>query len=143
VIASPGAIRLDAVMRLAALIFLLLTSACQRDETISAYGAGDKLWHLSEIDGKAFPSRATLSFSEPGRIAGVAPCNTYSGRMEAPYPWFEATEIAATRRACPDLAAEAAYFHALSAMTLAEVAGETLILSTPDGREMVFSGDQP
>jgi heat shock protein HslJ len=63
--------------------------------------------------------------------------------MAAPYPWFEAGDIAVTRRACPDLAAETAFFDALADMTLAEVAGDALILSTPDGREMVFTRTQP
>ena len=130
-------------MRFLALIPLLLAAACRGDETVASYGAGDGLWHLTGIDGAAFAARATLSFPERGRIAGEAPCNSYSGRMEAPYPWFEATDIAATRRACPDLAAEAAFFDALSEMTLAEVAGDTLILSTPEGREMIFARVQP
>ncbi len=130
-------------MRILALIPFLLVSACQGDETVAGYGAGDSVWYLTEIDGAAFAARATLTFPEAGRIAGAAPCNTYSGRMEAPYPWFAATEIAVTRRACPDLAAEAAFFAALSEMTLAEVAGDTLILSTPGGREMIFFRTQP
>lgn len=130
-------------MRILALILLVLNAACRGDETVAAYGAGDSLWHLTEIDGAAFSARATLGFPEAGRIAGEAPCNAYSGRMEAPYPWFAATEIAATRRACPDLAAEAVFFAALSEMTLAEVAGDTLILSTPGAREMVFARAQP
>lgn len=133
----------DAAMRLPALIPLVLAAACRGDETVAAYGAGASLWHLNGIDGAAFAARATLGFPAAGRIAGEAPCNAYSGRMAAPYPWFEATDIAATRRACPDLAAETAFFDALSAMTLAEVAGDTLILSTPEGCEMVFARIQP
>ena len=129
-------------MRLILLLPFLLATGCQSDETVAAYGGGG-LWLLTEIDGKVFPARATLGFPEPGRIAGTAPCNTYSGRMAAPYPWFEAGDIAVTRRACPDLAAETAFFDALADMTLAEVAGDTLILSTADGREMVFTRTQP
>lgn len=130
-------------MRLILLLPLLLATGCQNDETVAAYGGGTGLWQLIEIDGKTFPARATLGFPEPGRIAGAAPCNAYSGPMTAPYPWFDAGDIAVTRRACPELAAETAFFDALTSMTLAEIAGDTLILSTPDGREMVFTRSQP
>ena len=43
-----------------------------------------------------------------------------------------------TRRACPELPEETAFFKALEQMTLAEVVGETLILSNTEGGEMVF-----
>lgn len=114
-------------------------AACSGDETLTAYGAADRTFRLTEIDGTPFPARATIAFPEPRRIEGEAPCNRFSGVQTVPYPWFSAEAIAATRRACPELAAEAAFFDALSAMTLAEVTGGTLILSTPEGREMVFT----
>ncbi|MDI3337904.1 META domain-containing protein [Defluviimonas aestuarii] len=130
-------------MRLIFILPLLIATACQGNETVAAYGAGNGIWQLTEIDGVAFASHATLSFPEPGRIAGEAPCNTYMGRMDAPYPWFEAKDLAVTRRACPDLAAETAFFDGLAAMTLSETSGDTLILSNPDGREMIFAKAQP
>lgn len=130
-------------MRRIFILPLLIATACQGNETVAAYGAGNGIWQLTEIDGVAFPSRATLRFPEPGRIAGEAPCNTYMGRMDAPYPWFEAKDLAVTRRACPDLSAESAFFDGLAAMTLSEISGDTLILSTPGGREMIFTKAQP
>lgn len=117
---------------------LLAASACVGDETLRAYGAADRTWVLDSIDGQPFPARATVTFPEAGRIAGAAPCNRYSGAMTAPYPWFETGPLAATRMACPDLDAETAFFAALGAMTQSEVLGDTLILSTEDGREMLF-----
>ena len=81
---------------------------------------------------------AILLFGEHGEITGNAPCNRYFGKQTAPYPWFSAKNIGATRRACPELDLEAAYLTALSEMTLSEVAGDTLILSNDLGREMVF-----
>lgn len=117
---------------------LFAVFACKPDETIAGYGAADRIWVLAELDGEAFTAKATMQFPEPGRIAGDAPCNAYSGAMTAPYPWFEAGQIAVTRRACPDLAAESAFFEALSGMTQSEVSGDTLILSNEDGREMLF-----
>jgi len=127
---------------LAATLFLTLLSTCWNDESVGAYGAADRVWVLSELDGTPFPQRATLTFPDAGTIAGKAPCNSYSGAMTVPYPWFEAKNLAVTRMACPDLAAETQFFSALSDMTLSEVAGDVLILSTDSGREMVFKASE-
>ncbi|MEL7013948.1 MAG: META domain-containing protein [Pseudomonadota bacterium] len=108
------------------------------DATLSGYGSADRLWVLKEIDGAAFTARATLEFPEEGVLQGKAPCNTFRGTQTVPYPWFKAENIAATRMACPELEAENAFFTALSEMTLAEVGGDTLLLSNDAGREMVF-----
>ena len=128
-------------MRILAAVLFLPLMGCYEDETISAYGAGDKVWVLSELDSKEFTARATLTFPEQGKIAGEAPCNTYAGSMIVPYPWFEATQILSTRMACPDLDAETAFFSALSEMTLSEVLGDVLLLSNDNGRQMVFKAD--
>lgn len=112
------------------------------DETLSGYGAADKTWVLTDMDGAPFEARADLSFPEEGRIQGQAPCNTFTGAQTVPYPWFKAEGIAVTRIACPDLDAESRFFEALQAMTLAEVGTDTLFLSNDDGRKMVFrAGD--
>lgn len=129
------------MIRIAAILPVLFGLWSCGGETVSGHGAAGRTWKLVELDGAAFPARATLTFPEEGRIAGEGPCNRYSGAQTVPYPWFRAEKIAATRRACPDLAAETAYFSALEAMTLAEVAGDVLILRTGDGREMVFQAD--
>lgn len=112
---------------------------CVGDETLRAYGAADQDWHLQSIDGAAFAAQAVIRFPDRNVIAGEGPCNSFSGRQEAPYPWFEVTAIAATKRACPDLQHESRFFAALQSMTLSEVSGSVLILSTPEGREMVFA----
>ncbi len=111
---------------------------CSGDETLSGHGAAGKTWQLREIDGTAFDATATITFPEEGKIVGEAPCNRYFAAQLQPYPRFEAAEIGTTRRACPDLDRETAFLDALGAMSLAEVAQTTLILSTPEGREMVF-----
>lgn len=120
---------------------LALLAACRGDESLTAYGAADRVWTLRQIDNVQMSETITLTFPAAGEIAGKAPCNAFSGAQTAPYPWFKAEKIAVTRRACPALAMETAFFEALSAMTLAEVSGDTLILSNTDGREMVFSAD--
>lgn len=117
---------------------LILASACVGDETVRAYGGADKTWVLESLDGEAFDVHATLTFPEPGRIAGQAPCNAYTGKMEAAYPWWETSGLIATRMACPEMRAESAFLAALAAMTEAEVLGDTLILRGGKSREMVF-----
>lgn len=121
----------------AALLIPLLLGYCA-DETTSGYADPATIYVLETIDGQPFQARATLSFPEARRISGDAPCNRFSGTQPAPYPWFEPGPIAATKRACPDLDAETAFFNALSQMTLVEVSGPVLVLSTPEGRSMVF-----
>ena len=114
-------------------------SACQSDETISGYANPDTVWQLQDLNGLAFPATATITFPEEGKIAGRAPCNSYSAAQSAPYPWFETGAITTTKIACPALKAETQYLHALAAMTLIEVSGDTLILPNDDGTQMVFA----
>lgn len=127
------------MLRLYVLPALLLISACTGDETLSAYGAADKLWRLQSIDGTAYTAAASLRFPEPGTIEGQAPCNSFTGKQTAPYPWFSVEALAVTRAACPGLKAEAAFLQALQEMTLAEVSGDVLILTSGQGREMLFT----
>ncbi|MGR3614460.1 MAG: META domain-containing protein [Paracoccaceae bacterium] len=121
------------------LISLLALTACFGDESLSAYGASGKVWVLNEIDGRPFSASATLEFPQPNRIAGTAPCNEYSASFDAPYPWFEIGPINATRVACTELDAEQKFFSALESMNISEVSGQTLVLSTDEGHEMVFT----
>lgn len=122
----------------AGLFAILALAGCRADETVTAYGGADKLWVLESLDGKPFDEPATLSFPESGQIAGQAPCNRFTATQSAPYPWFEAGAIAATRMACPALDAETVFLTALSEMTLVEIQGDTMILSNDAGRQMLF-----
>lgn len=122
---------------LAALTALTL-SACRRDETLSGYGASGIVWALVELDGKPFTARATLTFPQQGKITGTAPCNGYFASQNAPYPWFKAGPIGTTKTTCPDLNSERLFLSALKQTTLAEIAGDVLILSDDSGREMLF-----
>jgi heat shock protein HslJ len=69
---------------------------------------------------------------------GQGPCNAFSASQTAPYPWFATGPLAATKRACPDLSAESAYFTALQEMTQVEILDDTMLLSNDAGREMLF-----
>ena len=122
------------------LLILLVLCGCLADETISGYAPAGTTFVLQTINDTPFPARATLTFPQEGRIAGQAPCNSYSGAQTVPYPWFKVETIVATKRACPDLQAEQSFFEALSEMTLSEVSGTTLILSNDAGQKMIFTG---
>jgi len=117
---------------------ILALFQCDKDESVAAYGAADQTWVLQEIDGQPYAPNVLLQFPEAGKIAGNAPCNSYTGTLSAPYPWFEVTDLSATRAACEDLEAEGIYFAALMAMTQSEVSGDVLILRNDAGHEMVF-----
>ena len=116
----------------------LLLAGCGPDETISGYVDRDAAWRLVELDGAPFVARATVRFPAQGEVTGDGPCNGFRATQTAPYPWFELDAVAATRRACPALAAEGRFLAALEAMTLAEATDRLLILSNGAGREMVF-----
>lgn len=122
---------------LIALAFVM-TTACQTDESITAFAGNVTAFTLQSIDGVTFAARATIDVSEAGKITGHGPCNRYFANQTAPYPWFSTGPIGSTRMTCPDLAAEAQFFDALSTMTLVEVLGGTLILTDDNGREMLF-----
>nr|WP_170541987.1 META domain-containing protein [Ruegeria arenilitoris] len=126
------------MLRLSLILPALALLQCDRDESVAAYGAADRTWVLQEVNGQPYEASALLRFPEDGKIAGNAPCNSYSGTLNAPYPWFEITDLTATRAACAGLEAEGFYFAALLAMTQSEVSGDVLILRNEEGLEMVF-----
>lgn len=128
-------------MRGLALALLLAFPACT-DETISGYADPTAVYRLTEIGGEPFTARASISFPRQGLVTGEAPCNTWSASQSVPYPWLDLGPIAATRRACPDLNAETAFFDALGTMTLAVVENGVLTLSNDAGGEMVFRRDR-
>lgn len=122
---------------LCALPFAFALGLCP-DETVSGYAETETVWQLAELDGTPFQARATITFPQEGTVAGQAPCNSYTATQSVPIPWIEIRDIAATRLACPDLDSETVFFAALEEMTLVEVTLDILLLSTPEGREMVF-----
>ena len=126
------------MLRLTLILPIAALFQCNKDETVTAYGAADQTWVLQEIGGERFDASALLHFPQEGLIAGNAPCNTYSGTLNAPYPWFGIADLTATRATCAGLEAEGLYFAALMAMTQSEVSGDVLILRNEHGHEMVF-----
>jgi len=127
-------------MRSLFLVLALLTAGCS-DEAISGYADREAVYRLEEIEGAAVPWQATITFPARGQVAGQAPCNAWSAKLLVPYPWFELGPIAATRRACLHMQGEAEFFAALESATLAEVAGDVLILSDDAGPILVFRAE--
>lgn len=116
----------------------IILSACLKDETVSGYADPQTVYSLQEISGTPFSAQATITFPQEGRVAGRAPCNSYSTSQSAPYPWLDLGPIAATRAACADLAQEKVFFTTLSQMTQIEVLDGLLILRNDANQEMVF-----
>jgi len=104
------------------------------------WGDSQLVWRLERIDGVPFAAEATITFPNPGRLQGKAPCNSFSAPLTAPYPNFAPGPIIATRRACDALALESAFFETLAEMTEGELGRDRLIL-TGGGRTMVFQRD--
>lgn len=122
-------------------VVLLALAGCLKDETVRAYGAGDSLWTVHELRDQPFSARATLQFPKTGQMTGTAPCNSYATTMSVPYPWFTVGPIAATKRACQDLASETAFFDALRAAEFTEVHGNTMLISNEAGVLLLLKSD--
>lgn len=120
------------------IIAAILMSASDKDETLRTYAGSQTNWVLVEMKGAPFEAKATMHFPEAGVISGQAPCNSYRAELLVPYPWFDTGPIAATRRACPDMNAEAEFFQALRAASLSEVREGVLVLSDEDSELLVF-----
>lgn len=116
--------------------FIML--ATEADQTVRAYAGADRVWTLTELGGEPFTANVTMQFPQATVITGMAPCNSYRAALTLPYPWFNSGPIAATRRACPDMATEFAFFKALEAATLSLVEGDTLTLSDDNKVLLVF-----
>lgn len=121
------------------LLVILTFTVFQPDETVRRYGGADRVWHVQSIDGKPYSAEATLTFPSRNRIEGAAPCNRYFSTNTTAYPWIEIGPIAATRRACPDLAAEQQFFDALQRANIVVIDGDLMTFSDETSDILVFS----
>ncbi len=96
-------------------------------------------WRLVSLNGADFTASATLTFLPDGTLQGDGPCNSFGGQLTALPPAWALGPVRSTRIACDALEAEAAFFSALSAMTTADQATDSLTLTAPDGTAMVFA----
>lgn len=120
------------------LALILAFTVLQPDETLRRYGAADHTWHLETLNGTPFGAEASLTFPSRNVITGKGPCNIFRTTNITPYPWIEVGPIAATRRACPDLSAEQAFFAALEAARTVVIKDGVMTLSDEDRPLMVF-----
>lgn len=129
--------RMNASLVLTAVLGLCAGVPAGADAVPSEYRAIE--WKLVAIDGKPFEADGKIDLNEPGKISGQGPCNRFFGDYSGVLPQFRPGNLASTRMACPDLAAESAMLSALGAMTRAEVTGPvSLRLTGSDGRSMEF-----
>ena len=105
-----------------------LLSVCQ---TLAPAIAGDLAdhWTLTEIDGFPVTFTATLDLSEPGKLSGQAPCNSYGGKLNAEGQKFIPGPILSTKMACDGLADENLYLQALQMVDSAALDGDLLTLT--------------
>lgn len=120
---------------------LLLAAGCVSLENVGFYGGVGQVWVLSSIDSQSVSVRSDMRIGQFGALSGQSACNSWQAKDISVYPWFDVETVTSTLKDCPEREAEQAFYEALKDMTIAEVVGETLILSTVDGREMVFKAD--
>lgn len=95
-------------------------------------------WALEAIDGTPFEATAEIEIDATGALRGTGPCNGFGARLGIDLPAVTMGAIRATKRACPDLAAENVFLGALQQVEQAAVEGETLLLTTPGGTVLSF-----
>ena len=95
-------------------------------------------FRLTEISAGPPPAPVTLTFPEPGRVAGRAPCNSFTGPLLQGPPAFRVGPLAVTTAACAEQDAERAFFDVLDRMERIEFTETGLILSSGVGERMVF-----
>lgn len=117
---------------------ILMLAGCAAAPTVSEFVDPNAVYELERLGGAPFAARATITFPGAGKVSGEAPCNRWSGDQALNYPLVKIGPILSTKRACPDQAAETAFFTALEAMKRVEATGNVVILSDGAGSEMVF-----
>lgn len=128
-------------MRLA-LLSLTALAACVTPALSNEIAGID--WHLVGMEGQEVPWEASLRF-DGDKVSGKAPCNRYFGTNAVPLPGLGLGMMGATKMACPDLEAEAAFFETLQVMQRVELDQDHLYLIGPEGRIIEFakSPDEP
>jgi heat shock protein HslJ len=102
-------------------------------------------WTLTELDGQPVRVDAgiTATFGADETLSGSGGCNRYSGSYLVEGSDIAVGALATTRMACEAdvMDVEDEFLDLLQASTTWSVNGPTLILSTPDGADLVFGGE--
>jgi heat shock protein HslJ len=126
-------------MKLAApMALLVLLTGCAGNSPAAGSELWGTSWRLVEVQGAAALEgiEATLEFPEPGRVAGNGSCNRFSGSVELTGNSVMVRQLAATRMACIEPAAnrqEADYLRALEASGRYAIQGDMLELYSARG----------
>jgi heat shock protein HslJ len=94
-------------------------------------------WNLYQIDGKAysFEKKITLNFKESDvKLTGEAPCNNYLGRYTHGGDIIILSQIASTKKMCPDLEIETKYLSLLQSTSKFIILGTSLNLYDSSGK---------
>ena len=120
-------------MKRLAFIAALALAGCA-DETVSGY-AHPGPWRLAELNGRPYSGTATLSLPAPRPGERPAALPRMARAADAPpIPWFILSHLELTPLTCAASKADEPAIHALASVTLAEVQGKVLILSSEDAR---------
>lgn len=98
-------------------------------------------WVVEDIGGRGVvdDTRPTILLDADGKIAGQAPCNRYTGSYEFDGAAFGTSDIAVTRRACPERIAvqEVEFLAILRSATKFELTDDgRLVVSTATGESI-------
>ncbi|APX90097.1 hypothetical protein BV394_10505 [Brevirhabdus pacifica] len=133
---------------LLSLLAPLALSWCDKpDETI--YGQIDRgvRWELVSLGGRPAEPGFQIGFPGPRQITGQTSCGPFKAAQEAPYPWIEIGALSSPDKGdCKDPRSHRSAYLALRTMGIADVAGDMLMLSDPEGAaELVFRrvGSEP
>lgn len=123
---------------------VILASCCPCRKPSSFYDQFDKLlgteWRLLQKDDKVLPDRGqnnyTITFGQDKRVSGIGDCNRYSGIMAYSVTQevqkFSISQIASTRMACLNMAAENEFFDFLRNANRVNMDGDLLIMLSTD-----------
>jgi len=95
-------------------------------------------WVVEDLDGRGIidRSRMTLKFGSDGRLSGRASCNNYWGTYSLTGEVLTVSQIAATRKACPEslMSQENGFLGLLKEIKRFSI--------SPDGALILYTGDQ-
>jgi len=117
---------------------LLYGPAGFRDETLAAYAERDVAYRLEPAEDAPAVGTLTLRFPKVRSVEVRTHCASYHAALTVPYPWFRTARWQVADRHCDPGSQDLLFRDALRRMTLAEILGDTLILSNDIGEALIF-----
>lgn len=119
-------------------------AACETPATPSGGDLTQLDWVATMINAKPViePGRVTLSVSDE-RVSGRAGCNQYAGPVEFGAGKLKVGSLISTKMACMAdgvMQQESVYLTTLQAARSYTIQGDRLVVSTPSGGELTFTG---